>query len=64
MKDRKVLLIAGKLDDIMPPKATEALWKATGEPKLVWFNCSHYGAALFIGPIMELVVKHFQGEGK
>ncbi len=64
LKDRKVLLIAGKLDDIMPPKATEALWKAAGEPKLVWFNCSHYGAAVFIGPIMELVVKHFQGEGK
>ncbi|HEV8062157.1 MAG TPA: prolyl oligopeptidase family serine peptidase [Gemmataceae bacterium] len=61
LKDRKVLLIAGKLDDIMPPKATEALWKAAGEPKLVWFNCSHYGAAVFIGPIMELVVKHFQG---
>ncbi len=24
LKDRKVLLIAGKLDDIMPPKATES----------------------------------------
>lgn len=62
LKDRKVLIIAGKLDDIVPPKATEALWKAAGEPRLVWFNCSHYGAALFIGPIMEQVVKHFQVE--
>jgi dienelactone hydrolase len=64
LKDRKVLMIAGKRDDIVPPKATEALWKAAGEPKLVWFNCSHYGAALYIGPIMEQVVKHFSGEEK
>jgi len=62
LKNRKVLLIAGKLDNIVPPKATEALWQAAGEPRLVWFNCSHYGAALFIGPIMEQVVKHFLGE--
>ena len=64
LKDRNVLFIAGKLDDIVPPKATEALWKAAGEPKIVWFNCSHYGAALYIGPIMEQVVKHFSADAK
>ncbi len=59
LKGRKVLMIAGKKDDIVPPKATEALWKAAGEPKLIWYNCGHYGAIAFIGQILEDVSKHF-----
>jgi dienelactone hydrolase len=59
LKHRKVLMIAGKLDDIVPPKATEALWEAAGEPKLIWYNCGHYGAIAFIGQILQDVEKHF-----
>ena len=40
-------------------RATEALWKATGMQKIVWFDCTHYGAALFIAPALEHVVEHF-----
>jgi dienelactone hydrolase len=61
LKDHKVLMIAGKRDDIVPPKTTVALWKAAGEPRIVWYDCSHYGAALFFVPIMDEVVRHFQG---
>ncbi len=60
LKGRKVLMIAGKRDDIVPPKTTEALWKAAEEPKIVWFDCSHYGAALFFVPIMNEVVHHLK----
>jgi dienelactone hydrolase len=62
LKDRKVLLIAGKRDEIVPPSATKALWEAAGKPKLVWFDCSHYGAALYFVPIMNQVVKHFEAD--
>jgi dienelactone hydrolase len=59
LKDRDVLMIAGKRDEIVPPRATEALWEAAGRPKLIWYDCSHYGAALCFAPMMKQVVKHF-----
>lgn len=60
LKDRKVLIIAAKRDEIVPPKAAEALWQATGKQKIVWYDCTHYGAALYAVPALGHVVKHFQ----
>jgi dienelactone hydrolase len=59
LKDRKVLMLAGKRDEVVPPKMTEALWKAAGEPKLIWYDCTHVGAILYIVPALEQIVKHF-----
>lgn len=60
LKDCKVLIIAGRRDEIVPPKAAEALWQATGKQKIVWYDCTHYGAALYALPALGHVVKHFQ----
>jgi len=62
LKDRRVLILAGKRDDIVPPKAAEALWKATGQQKIVWFDCTHYGAVVYFLPAMRHIVKHFSEE--
>ncbi|HEV2949294.1 MAG TPA: prolyl oligopeptidase family serine peptidase [Gemmataceae bacterium] len=62
LKDRRVLILAGKRDDIVPPKAAEALWKATGQQKIVWFDCTHYGAVVYFLPAMRHIVKHFAEE--
>jgi dienelactone hydrolase len=62
LKDRRVLIIAGKRDEIVPPKAAEALWEATGRQKIVWYNCTHYGAALYFVPALRHVVQHLQAE--
>jgi dienelactone hydrolase len=62
LKDRKVLILAGKRDDIVPPKMAEALWRATGRQKIVWFDCTHYGAALYLPAGLEHVVRHFRVE--
>jgi dienelactone hydrolase len=59
LKDRQVLFIAGKRDEIVPPKATVALWEAAGRQKIVWYDCTHYGAALYMVPAMEHIVRHF-----
>jgi dienelactone hydrolase len=59
LKAHDVLIVAAKRDDIVPPSMAKALWKASGEPKIVWFDCTHYGAALFVVPTMEQVLKHF-----
>jgi dienelactone hydrolase len=62
LKDRRVLIIAGTRDDIVPPKAAEALWKATGQQKIVWYDCTHYGAAVFFLPAMRHIVNHFKAD--
>jgi dienelactone hydrolase len=60
--DRKVLMLAGKRDEVVLPKMTEALWKASGMQKLVWFDCTHVGAAVYIVPAIQLLVDHFKAE--
>lgn len=62
LKDRRVLIIAGKRDEIVPPKASEALWVATGRQKIVWYDCTHYGAALYFIPAMGHILEHFRAE--
>jgi dienelactone hydrolase len=64
LKQRKVLQIAGKRDELVPPKMAEALWKACGEQRIVWYDCTHYGAVAYLVSGMENVVKHFQSEEK
>jgi dienelactone hydrolase len=62
LKDRKVLMMAGKRDQIVLPRMTEALWRATGEQKIVWFDCTHVGAILYIVPALGHIVEHFKAE--
>jgi fermentation-respiration switch protein FrsA (DUF1100 family) len=62
LKDRKVLMIAAKRDDVVPPKMAEALWEKAGKPKIVWYNCTHVGAIVYLVPAMQHVVKHFTAE--
>jgi dienelactone hydrolase len=59
LKDRQLLILAAKRDDIVPPKMAEALWKASGKQKIVWYNCTHYGAAFYLLSGLQQVVKHF-----
>lgn len=60
LKDRKVLILAAKRDDIVPPRCAEALWEATGKQKIVWFDATHYSAALYIIPALNQMVQHLQ----
>jgi dienelactone hydrolase len=62
IRDRKVLIMAGRNDDVVPPKAAEALWRATGEQKLLWFDCDHLGAVFYVAPALEALVDHFGAE--
>jgi dienelactone hydrolase len=64
LKQRKVLQIAAKRDEIVPPRMAEALWKASGKQKIVWYDCTHYGAVAHIVSGLDNVVKHFQSEEK
>ena len=61
LKERKVLMIAARDDEIVPPKSTIALWEAAGKkPKLVWLKAGHISAALFLYGEMQRLTKFFQ----
>jgi cephalosporin-C deacetylase-like acetyl esterase len=60
LKDRKVLIIAAKNDEIVPPKMAENLWNATGQQRIIWLNAGHYSAAIFLIPGLNNVVEHFK----
>ena len=59
LKERKVLMIAAKRDEVVPPRMAEALWRATGQQQIVWIDAGHYTAALFLVPGLQRVVQHF-----
>jgi hypothetical protein len=54
--------LADKRDEIVPPKMAESLWKASGEQKIVWFDCTHYGAIVYSASALDHLVRHFRAE--
>ncbi|HWG44336.1 MAG TPA: prolyl oligopeptidase family serine peptidase [Gemmataceae bacterium] len=62
LKTHKLLILAGKRDDIVPPKMAEALWKASGQQKIVWYDCTHYGAIVYLASALDHIVTHFQAK--
>jgi dienelactone hydrolase len=59
LRARKVLILAGQRDEIVPPRMAEALWQASGRQKIVWYDCTHYGAALYLAEALQQLVRHF-----
>ncbi|HJT77259.1 MAG TPA: prolyl oligopeptidase family serine peptidase [Gemmataceae bacterium] len=59
LKGHKLLMLAGRRDDVVPPRMAEALWQASGRQKIVWYDCTHLGAVKYIVPAMGEVVRHF-----
>jgi dienelactone hydrolase len=62
LKTHNVLMICGKRDEIVTPKMAEALWKASGEQQIVWYDCGHYSAVMYLLPALAHIVKHFTAE--
>ncbi|HVK11211.1 MAG TPA: prolyl oligopeptidase family serine peptidase [Gemmataceae bacterium] len=60
LKQRNLLMIAASRDDVVPPSAAKALWEATGKQKIVWYNATHVGAAVYLFEATNHIVKHFK----
>lgn len=58
LKGKRLLLIAASRDDVVPPVAMKRLWEATGQPKLIWLDATHVGAAAYVFPTMQAVIAH------
>jgi dienelactone hydrolase len=59
LKSRDLLILAGKRDEIVPPRMSTWLWEASGKQKIVWYDCTHYGAAVYVIPALLHIVDHF-----
>jgi dienelactone hydrolase len=62
LKDCKVLIVAAKNDEIVPPRMAETLWRETGKQQIIWLNSGHYTAALYLVQGLQNIVNHFQAE--
>jgi dienelactone hydrolase len=59
LRGKRVLMIAGKVDEVIPPAATQALWEAAGRPSIRWYDCGHYSAVGFLLPACRETVTFF-----
>ncbi len=57
---RKVLMLNASQDEVIPPACTRALWRAFGEPEIVWWNAGHYTAIRYLGSGLMRVVQFFE----
>lgn len=61
-EDRKVLMLNAAHDEVIPRSCTESLWKAYGEPEIVWYDAGHYSAILQLPDGLRRVSEFFQAE--
>ena len=62
LKDKRVLMMAGNTDDVVPPASARALWDAAGRPPITWFDCGHYSAVGFLLPGIRQTVEFFAAD--
>jgi dipeptidyl aminopeptidase/acylaminoacyl peptidase len=60
LKSRKLLIVAAKNDEIVPPRMAENLWNATGRQRIIWLDAGHYSAILYLVSGLGEVVDHFR----
>ena len=59
---KRILMMAGNVDEVVPPSAARALWDAAGRPPIRWFDSGHYSAAGYLLPALREAVEFFAAE--
>ncbi|HEV3165172.1 MAG TPA: alpha/beta hydrolase family protein [Isosphaeraceae bacterium] len=62
LKAKRVMMIAGKVDEVIPPSSVMSLWEAAGRPPIRWYDCGHYSAASFLLPALRHTVDFFAAD--
>jgi dienelactone hydrolase len=57
---RRMLLINASHDELIPRACTESLWRAFGQPPIVWLDAGHYTAMWYLFDGLNRVVRFFQ----
>jgi len=58
---KRILMIAGKADQVVPASCTTALWIAAGKPAIEWLDCGHYSAVGYLLPGIRHAVDFLDG---
>jgi dienelactone hydrolase len=56
---KRVVMMVGKVDEVIPPDSARALWEAAGRPPIRWLDCGHYSAVGFLLPGIRETVEFF-----
>ena len=59
VRDRKILMLNARHDEVIPPVCTESLWQAFGKPPIIWWDAGHYTAVRFIFDGLDKTTKFF-----
>ncbi|MGC8644386.1 MAG: alpha/beta hydrolase [Isosphaeraceae bacterium] len=63
LSGKRLLMIAGKVDEVIPRASTLSLWNAAGKPEILWYDCGHYSAVGYLLPAIRTTVD-FLGRGE
>jgi hypothetical protein len=61
-RPRRVLMINGYHDVIVPESSTQKLWEALGEPPIIWLNSGHVSLFLVRQEVFEAAFAFLQAE--
>jgi dienelactone hydrolase len=64
LSGKRVLMIAGKVDEVVPPASAKALWDAAGRPPIHWCDCGHYSAIGYLLPGIRQTVDFLAAPGE
>jgi dienelactone hydrolase len=53
LEGKHVVMIAGNVDEVIPPSCARALWEAAGRPPITWYDCGHYSAVGYLLPAIR-----------
>ena len=62
-RELKILMLNVRYDEIIPRQCTESLWRAFGQPEIVWWDAGHLSAGRFMFDGLARVTEFFQ-DGK
>jgi len=61
---KRILMMAGNVDEVIPPSSAKALWERAGRPPIRWLDCGHYSAVGFLLPAVRETVEFFADKPK
>lgn len=59
-RDLKILMLNVNYDEIIPRQCTESLWRAFGQPEIVWWDAGHISSGRFVFDGLARVTEFFQ----
>lgn len=62
LRNRKLLIVGARHDEIVPAKMAENLWNATGRQQIIWLDAGHYTSAVYLLTSLSHVVEHFRSK--